>query len=115
MPLRRLPLLLIVLACGMAGRPSSAWTSPVSAGTASASRSVAAGWPASVSTSTSRPQDVATLRAWRYRLKSILSESDHRIVLETEFGTDLLADRPDVAASRTRPVGRQRTIQRLRC
>jgi hypothetical protein len=113
--LRRLSILLIMAFCPAAGwsgdrsldhrAPSSA---PAVAGNRAVTMAIAA-------PTRPRPSSFSPFSPWRYRLKSVLPESDSRIDREVELGPLPLPGRSCSAVVSTSKSGPSRTVVPLRC
>ncbi len=70
---------------------------------------------AAVAPPSTRPYSIAPFAPWRYRLKSVLQESDYRVHLESDLAPLPLPGRSYSAAVPTSKSGPSCTVVPLRC
>jgi hypothetical protein len=114
MLLRRLSLLL--LAAFLITPDSWAVRSSRSTLTSPSSRQAGVpGRPAILPSNSPRPSSISPFSAWRYRLKSVLPETDSRIIQEADLGPVPLPEPHFSFDARSPNSGPYRTIVPLRC
>jgi hypothetical protein len=111
---RRLSLLLLFALCGLACYPTGPRRSRMRVGTLAVRRTDAT-IPPTAWSALSRSDSFAPHTPYRYRLKSVLPDSDSRISQESDLGPLPAANGPDASMERCARAVSSRAIIPLRC